>query len=180
LNGRTSATELKKLENKGIAVLWSPYPKMNGKQFWWARRPGIHGSAALYRMLFDRLVDHDGVHNLIWSWQAVPGGFSSGANGTYEEFFPGFLYVDALQLNVNRTDSRFRSDAFLESFAIGKAIGIEIQGPVPDPAFFFRERDWAWFLLAPQPAGAADDPATMQALRTLYNTASLRGDSASD
>jgi mannan endo-1,4-beta-mannosidase len=162
------ATALKRLQDKSIAVLWTPYPQLNGKQYWWAGRAGIHGSAALYRMLFDRLVNHDEVHNLIWVWQTAPGGFGPGANGPYGEFFPGFLYVDALELNVSRTQSRFRSDAFLQSFAVDKVIGIEIDAPAPDPAFFSRETNWAWFLLAPQPSGTANDAATTQALRTLY------------
>jgi mannan endo-1,4-beta-mannosidase len=164
-----AATELKKLQDKNIAVLWAPYPQPNGKQYWWAGYAGIHGSAALYRMLFDRLVNHDEVHNLIWVWQAAPGGFGPGANGPYGEFFPGFLYVDALELSVNRTQSRFRSDTFLQGFAVDKVIGLEIDGPVPDPAFFSRETNWAWFLLAPPPASTVNDAATTQALRSLYS-----------
>lgn len=163
------AVELKKLQEKGVAVLWSPYPQPNGEQYWWAGRPGIHGSASLYRMLFDRLVNHDDVHNLIWMWQAAPGGFGPAANGAYGEFFPGFLYVDALALSVNRKQSRFRSDTFLQGFAIDKVIGIQLDGPVPDPAFFARETNWAWFVLAPQTVGIADDGATTKVLRTLYN-----------
>jgi mannan endo-1,4-beta-mannosidase len=162
------AIDLKKLQEKGIAILWTPYPQPNGKQYWWAGHAGIHGSAALYRMLFDRLVKHDGVHNLIWTWQAAPGGFGPGANGPYAAFFPGFLYVDALELSVNRTQSRFRTDALLQGFAIDKAIGLSIDGPVPDPAFFAGETNWAWFLLTPQ-TSAGNDAATSQALRTLYS-----------
>jgi beta-mannanase len=163
-----AAIELKKLQERNIAVLWTPYPQSNGKQYWWAGHAGIHGSAALYRMLFDRLVNHDEVHNLIWVWQAAPAGFGPGANGPHGEFFPGFLYVDALELSMNRMQSRFRSDAFLQSFAVDKVIGIEIDGLAPDPAFFSRETNWTWFLLAPQPPSTANDPATTQALRTLY------------
>jgi mannan endo-1,4-beta-mannosidase len=164
-----AATQLKKLQDKNVAVLWSPYPQPNGKQYWWAGHAGIHGSAALYRMLFDRLVNYDDVHNLIWVWQAVPSGFGPGANGPYSEFFPGFLYVDALELSVSRTQSRFRTDSFMQSFAVDKAIGIEIDGPAPDPAFFARETNWAWFLLAPQSPATANAAATSQALLTLYS-----------
>jgi hypothetical protein len=120
-------------------------------------------------MLFDRLVDHDEVRNLIWIWQVAPGGFGPGANGPYGEFFPGFLYVDALELSLSRTQSRFRSDTFLQAFSFDKAIGLEIDGPVPDPSFFSREANWTWFLLAPPQATTASDVATTQALRTLYS-----------
>ncbi len=163
------AIDLKKLQDKKIAILWTPYPESNGKQFWWAGHAGIHGSAALYRMLFDRLVNHNAVRNLVWIWQAAPAGFGPGANGPYAAFFPGLLYADALELSVSRTQSRYRADAFLEGFAVGKPIGLAIDGPVPDPAFFARETNWTWFLLAPQPPASASDAATSQALRTLYD-----------
>ena len=162
------AIELRKLQDKNIAILWTPYPDPNGKQYWWAGHAGIHGSAALYRMLFDRLVKNNGIHNLIWVWRVVPGGFGPGGNGSYTDFFPGFLYVDALELSVSRNQPRFRSDIFLQGFAVGKAIGLAIDGPLPDPAFFARETNWTWFLLAPLSSAAANDAITSQALRTLY------------
>jgi mannan endo-1,4-beta-mannosidase len=160
---------LRELQERNIAVLWTPYPQLNGKQYWWAGHAGIHGSAALYRMLFERLVNRDEVHNLIWVWQVASGGFGPSANEPYSEFFPGFLYVDALELSVSRTQSRFRSDNFLQSFAIDKAIGIEIDGPAPDPAFFIRETNWVWFLLAPSQVNAANAPEATRALRMLFN-----------
>ncbi len=162
------AIELKKLQDKNIAILWTPYPDPNGKQYWWAGHAGVHGSATLYRMLFDRLVNHNGIHNLIWVWRVVPGGFGPGGNGSYTDFFPGFLYVDALELSVSRTQSRFRSDTFLQGFAVGKAIGLAIDGPIPDPAFFARETNWTWFLLAPLSSATENDATTSQALRALY------------
>src|ERR1700722_6275700 len=116
------AIDLKKLQDKKIAILWTPYPESNGKQLWWAGHAGIHGSAALYRMLFDRLLNHHGRHNLVWIWQGGPPGFGPGANGPYAAFFPGLLYADALELSVSRTQSRYRADAFLEGFAVGKPI----------------------------------------------------------
>lgn len=170
----SAADALKQLEQKGVAVMWTAYPDSNGKQYWWANHAGIHGSAALYRMLFDRLVLHDHVRNLVWVWEAAPPGFGPGATGSYAQYFPGLLYVDALELDTSRTESRFRSDEFLHSFAAGKVIGLSVEGTVPDFELFAKERDWAWFLLAPQSvsvsgdhAGTAD--ATAQAVRTLYS-----------
>jgi mannan endo-1,4-beta-mannosidase len=162
------AFDLKKLQDKNIAILWAPYPEANGKQYWWAGHAGIHGSAALYRMLFDRLLNHNGVRNLVWIWQAAVPGFGPGANGSYAAFFPGLLYADALELSASRTQLRLRTDILLESFVVGKPIGLAIDGPVPDPAFFARETNWTWFLLAPHPLANSSDLTTSQALRTLY------------
>jgi len=42
--------------------------EMNGDWFWWAGlRRAIH-HAALYRQIFDRLVNHHQLKNLIWLW----------------------------------------------------------------------------------------------------------------
>jgi mannan endo-1,4-beta-mannosidase len=168
-----AAESLRKLDDKGVAVLWTPYPESNGKQYWWAGRSGTHGSAALYRMLFDRLVNHDQMRNLLWVWEAAAPGFGPGANGSLGEYFPGLLYADALALDVNRTESRFRSDTFLRSFAVDKIIGLSIDGAVPPPAFFQNQTNWAWFMAAPQAvqSGNGSDSArnaSTKALRDLY------------
>jgi mannan endo-1,4-beta-mannosidase len=169
-----AAAALRQLEARGIAVLWTPYPQSNGTQNWWSGRPDIHGSAALYRMLFERLVQHDHIHNLAWVWEAAPPGFGPGANGAFSQFFPGLLYVDALDLAVDHAQSRFRSDAFLREFAVGKVIGLSITGPVPDPALFARETGWTWFMLSPQSTAAGNGvapsaPAPVEGLHDLYN-----------
>jgi mannan endo-1,4-beta-mannosidase len=148
------AEALKHLAEKRVAVLWAPYPEPNGKKYWWSNRPGIHGSAELYRMLYDRLVRHHHLTNLVWVWEAAPPGFGpNAATGGYSQFFPGLLYVDALELNVARAESRFRSDVYLRSVGLGKPIGLFIDGTSPEPAFFASETGWAWFVLGSQGGG---------------------------
>jgi mannan endo-1,4-beta-mannosidase len=170
------ATQLKRLDEKGVAVLFTPYPDANGKQYWWASRPGFHGSAALYRMLFDRLVNQDHVKNVIWGWQVVPGGFGppvpgQQANGPASEYFPGLLYVDAVSIEVAHLNPQFRAGAMLSRLAGNKAFGFAITNGVPDVESLSREPDLAWFELAPI-AGPADD-ATALALKTLYGDAKI-------
>ncbi len=149
-----AAAALRPLADKGVAVLWSPCPEPNGKKYWWSNRPGIHGSAALYRMLFDRLVNHHHLTNLVWVWEAESPGFGpNAAAGPYSQFFPGLLYVDALELDFTHAESRFRTDIFLRSIGVAKPIGLFIDGKAPDPSFFANETGWAWFVLGPQAAG---------------------------
>jgi hypothetical protein len=157
-----AAEALKQLDREGVAVLWTPYPESNGKRYWWAGHAGIHGSPALYRMLFERLVHHDGVRNLVWVWEAAEASFGPGANGPYSSFFPGLAYVDALELDVAEARSRFSSDRVLSELGAGKVVGLAIEGAAPDPGFFRAETGWAWFELAP---GHGSDA---EALRTLY------------
>jgi len=145
-------------------TLWRPYPLMNSDKFWWAGRKGIHGSAALYRQLFERMVEHHKLRNLIWVWDAAAPGFGPDGPGAYSDFFPGLLYVDALSVNVNGKARGWRRDADLARFATGKVIGIDFDGWVPDPTFFDQQTKWAWFVLSP----AAGNPQNAAALRALY------------
>jgi mannan endo-1,4-beta-mannosidase len=170
------STELKRLDEKGVAVLFTPYPDANGKLWWWANRPGIHGCAALYRMLFERLVNQDHVKNVVWGWQAAPGGFGPQANGPATDYFPGLLYVDAVSVAVNRPNPQFpfaamlvRAAAMLRRLAGDKPIGVAIAAGVPDPASLSQDPSWSWFELAPLAAPA--DDATVLALKTLYGDA---------
>ena len=48
-----------------------PYHEMNGDWFWRGGRTGQYSTAALYRQLFDRLVNHHHLNNLIWVWSMV-------------------------------------------------------------------------------------------------------------
>ncbi len=160
------AVTLKSLADAGIAVLWQPYPELNSKKYWWSGRRGVHGSAELYRQLFDRLVNHDGVHNLVWTWEAAAPGFGPNGPGPLEDYFPGLLYVDALELNSVGGGGRFRTDVFLAGLGIGKPIGVALSGIVPAPDFFSQQPDWAWFLASPQ-AVATQGPA----LQVLYQDA---------
>jgi mannan endo-1,4-beta-mannosidase len=158
----TVAASLQQLQQAGVAVLWRPYPQSNGARFWWAGRKGTHGSAALYRQLFDRLTGQHKLRDLVWVWNAAASGFGPNAPGAYSDFFPGLQYADALAIDVEDGNSRWRRDAELSVFAVGKVIGLGLAGRVPAPAFFEQQPRWAWFLAAPD---ATEQP---DALRALY------------
>ena len=161
------AASLEELQNAGVAVLWNPYPEGNGKNYWWAGRKGIHGSAELYRRLFDRLVNHNGLHNLIWVWEAAAPDFRPGGAGMMSDFFPGLLYADALAVRLNQMNGRFPIDRILSQAAVGKVIGVELTADLPAAEAFGENSEWSWFIAA-QPAAAADPSARADSLRNLY------------
>jgi mannan endo-1,4-beta-mannosidase len=160
-----AAETLKQLERAGIPALWNPFPNSNGQSFWWAGRKGIHGSAELYRQLFDRLVNHDGLHNLVWVWEADPPDFRPGGAGLLSDFFPGLLYTDAIQVRMKQAEMRFPGSRFLDQAAGGKVIGVELTDDLPSPDAFTGSSGWAWFVADVQPSSAARDAA----LRKLYD-----------
>jgi len=159
------AADLKQLQEACVAVLWRPYPQSNGTRFWWAGRKGSRGSAALYRQLFDRLVNHQHLRNLVWVWNAAASGFGPNAPGAYSDFFPGLDYADALSIDIEDGNSRWRRDAELSVFGVGKVIGLGLTGRLPAPAFFEQQPRWAWFLAAPAATEQVD------VLRALYGSA---------
>jgi mannan endo-1,4-beta-mannosidase len=158
------AETLGEMEKAGIAVLWNPYPESNGKDDWWAGRKGIQGSAELYRQLFDRLVNHDGLHNLVWVWEAAAPDAQPGGAGPLSDFFPGMLSTDALELHPRANDALPNAGRALEQFAAGKPIGVELDSEPPPPEAFAKHTGWAWFVAAPQAASTAH----AEALRKLY------------
>ena len=156
---------LKALQKSGVAMLWNPYPESNGSNFWWAGRKGNQGSAELYRLLFDRMVRHNGLHNLIWVWQASPPDFRPGGPGLLTDFFPGLLHTDALEIRMSQMEPWFRGGGALEQIAVGKVIGLAVTGDPPAPDSLADHTRWAWFITGAQPASAARDAA----LRKLYD-----------
>jgi len=158
----TAAESLRKLQDAHLPVLFVPYSDANGKDDWWAGRPGIHGSAELYRMLFERLTAHDHLHSLLWVWQIGTPSFGPGPAAAPSDFFPGLLYVDALELRTRQLNGRWPLDRLLTSIGVGKPVGVELTNDVPSPAAFAAPSSWSWFVL--------DQPnASNAALRTLLS-----------
>jgi mannan endo-1,4-beta-mannosidase len=163
-----AADSLRELAKADVPVLWNPYPESNGSEFWWAGRKGIHGSVELYRQLFDRLVNHDGLHNLIWVWEASAPDFRPGGAGQLGDFFPGLLYTDALEINVHDSPAPFRAGGFLKQFSVGKPIGVAFSGNMPIPETFTQNASWSWFLAAPGVSQMTDPNTRADALLKVY------------
>ena len=161
----SAAKTLREFHKAGIPVLFNAYPDSTAKDFWWAGRKGPRGSAELYRMLFDRLVRQDGIHNLLWIWQQGPPSFAPAA-GTPSDYFPGLLYVDAEQMKASALNGRFPMDRYLAQSAAGKPVGIEITGNPPPPEAFGPHSLWSWFIVQ-------GSPAQSEALKKLFGAGNV-------
>jgi mannan endo-1,4-beta-mannosidase len=135
------AAQLQRLEDAGVPVLWRPLHEASAGWFWW----GAHGPApylALWRLLYDRLVNEHGLHNLIWVW-----------NGQAAEWYPGDQYVDVVAEDIydRARDYDPQESAYLRArdYAGGnKLVALSETGTLPDPAELLESRArWSWFML---------------------------------
>ncbi len=80
-----AAVTLKKMQEKGIPVLWRPLHEAAGKWFWWGAK-GPAPCKALWKMMFE-FFKNEGLNNLIWVWTVETGD---------DDWYPGNEYVDII------------------------------------------------------------------------------------
>jgi mannobiose 2-epimerase len=162
------AAFLRELNERHVPVLWRPYHEQNGVWFWWGNRKGERGSAALYRMLFDRLVDHHKLNNLIWVWNSnAPRQLNNDEAYAYSDFFPGREVVDVLAADVYHHDYRRSHHDELAELAGGKLIALGEIGDVPAPEVLDAQPLWTWFMIW---GDFVDTHNTPEQIRALYNS----------
>jgi len=135
---------LKQLNNENIPVLFRPLHEASGGWFWWGAK-GAEPCKALWRLMFDRLVNYHGLKNLIWVW-------TTDAAADNLTWYPGDEYVDILGADIYAADGDFNSqvltyNSIRERFGGKKLITLSENGPVPDPDRLVADRaHWSWFM----------------------------------
>ncbi len=133
---------LKKLEEAHVPLLWRPFHEMNGTWFWWGGRRVEYGTAAMYKMMFDRLVKHHKIKNLIWVWNVDR---PEGTSLKFQECWPGPEYVDVLSLDCYRTFKQSYYDDLLK-LSNGKPIALgEVGGNLSLEVLKAQPR-WTWWM----------------------------------
>jgi mannan endo-1,4-beta-mannosidase len=135
---------LKQLQAAHVPVLWRPYHEMNGDWFWWGGRRGERGTTVLYRQLFDRLVNHHHLNNLVWIWSVDR---PSTPERQFADFFPGRDYFDIAALDVYRGDFQQSYYNDLLKLAGGKPVTLAEVGPAPTPSVLEQQPKWTWWML---------------------------------
>ena len=79
-----AAAQLARLQNAGVPVLWRPLHEASGGWFWWGAA-GPDACIELWKLMFDRMTNTHGLHNLIWVW-----------NGQHADWYPGDEFVDII------------------------------------------------------------------------------------
>jgi mannan endo-1,4-beta-mannosidase len=139
---------LKVLKDRDIPVLWRPYHEMNGEWFWWGDRKGEDGFAKLWRMLYDRMVNHHHLDNLLWVWNAnAPRVVPNDTAMAYRLYYPGHEYVDVLATDVYHNDWKQEHHDQLVELGEGKLIALGELGDLPTPEKLASMNKFAWFMV---------------------------------
>lgn len=138
------AEYLKQLRDANVPVFWRPYHEMNGGWFWWGKQKGKNGYVKLWKMMFDRYVNHHNLNNLIWVWNPnAPNKYAD----DYEFYYPGDQYVDVLATDIyNKDYKQLYHDELLE-LAKGKPIAIGETGPmIRVDSLMKAQSQYVWFM----------------------------------
>lgn len=143
------AVELKKFQAANVPVLWRPLHEAQGNApegqawFWWGAK-GPQAFKDLWRLMYDRLTNHHGLHNLIWE-------FTSNADQTHLEWYPGDDVVDLVGLDVYTNAASSMSGQWLDTLDVydgRKMIALSETGNLPI-ANLLRERGIEWSYFSP-------------------------------
>lgn len=155
----TYATYLQYLEDNQVTVLFRPFHEMNQSQFWWAGRSGTNGTAALYRLTHDYLVNTKGLTNLVWVWDMQDLDLSwSGYN-------PGAGYWDIFALDVYNSDG-FTTTKYNTALSVagGKPIAIGECAVLPTASQLAAQPKWVFAMSWAELTFSSNTNAQIQAL----------------
>jgi mannan endo-1,4-beta-mannosidase len=139
------ASFLKQLQDAHVPVLWRPYHEMNGDWFWWGgRHQGEYTTRALYRQLFDYLVVHHGLNNLIWVWSVDR---PTRPDRAFDLYYPGSDYLDVLALDVYGNDFNQSYYDGLLRLSQGKPIALGEVGNPPALEILAAQPNWTWWVV---------------------------------
>ena len=139
----TIAFYLKKIQEAHVPVLWRPYHEMNGSWFWWGSRQGKFSTAALYRQLFDRLVNYYKINNLIWVWSVDR---PMNPDMQFSKYYPGNKYMDILALDVYGNDFQQTYYDSLTSLSKGKLVTLGEVGIPPSKEILKKQPNWIYYV----------------------------------
>lgn len=132
---------LKILNDENIPVLWRPLHEAAGGWFWWGAK-GAVPCKKLYQVMWDRMVNHHGLKNLIWMWTREPND---------DAWYPGDEYVDIVGRDIYRDgdhSSQFAEFADMNlRYGQKKMITISESGSFPDVDNLLKDgAGWLYYM----------------------------------
>ncbi|WP_018341671.1 glycosyl hydrolase [Cytophaga aurantiaca] len=131
------AAELKILQDNNVPVLWRPLHESSGQWFWWGAK-GAGPCKELWKLMYDRLVNHHKLNNLIWVWNCY--GYE---HGNPTDWFPGYDYVDIIAYDYPRSTSWNEYNTIHGNK--GKEFALAEVGGLPNPNDLAAQ-GWSYFV----------------------------------
>ena len=131
------------LQKEGIAAIFRPLHESGGNWFWWSTHTGKQ-FAALYQLLYERMVFVNGVNNLIWVFNPKDAATMS--------WTPGETYYDILSVDIynKANDHQSNSSAFIDltnKAGTNKILSLSENGPIPDVDKMYEDgATWSWWM----------------------------------
>ena len=131
------------LQKEGVAAIFRPLHESGGNWFWWSVNTGKQ-FAALYQLVYERMVFKNGVNNLIWDFNPKDAATMS--------WTPGETYYDVLSIDIynKANDHQSNSSAFIDltnKAGTNKLISLSENGPIPDVDNMYTDgATWSWWM----------------------------------
>ena len=131
------------LQQEGVAAIFRPLHESGGNWFWWSTHTGKQ-FAALYRLVYERMVFKNGVNNLIWDFNPQ--------DASKLSWTPGETYYDVLSVDIynEANDHQSNSAAFIDLTNKGgtnKILSLSENGPIPDVDKMYDDgATWSWWM----------------------------------
>lgn len=141
----TVSEELKILQDAGVPVLWRPLHEASGGWFWWGSS-GSESYKELWNLMYDRMVNHHGLNNLIWIWNG-----QHNETDAITEWYPGDDTVDMIgeDIYAEKRDDASQVERFIEALdytSANKIIALTETGVIPNPDKLLKDGNlWSWF-----------------------------------
>ncbi|WP_164779563.1 glycosyl hydrolase [Paenibacillus kobensis] len=133
------SAQLQRLEDLGIPVIWRPLHEAEGGWFWWGAK-GPEAAKQLWRLMYDRMTNVNGLDNLIWLW-----------NSASPEWYPGDDVVDIISADIYNAAGDYspnsnKYEQLVNLVGDRKLVTLPENGPIPDPDLLqIYKADWSWF-----------------------------------
>lgn len=155
---------LKPFCRAGIPILWRPFHEADGTWFWWGAK-GAEPVKKLWRIMYDRYVNHHHLHNLLWVW-----------NAPKREFYPGDDVVDIISRDMYpekhmHESQKERYDELIRITDAPKVALIGETGVLPAPDAIHEEKvGWASYMTWSHGFCLTEEYNTFDALRQVYQS----------
>ena len=132
------------LQEAGVAAIFRPLHEAGGDWFWWSNNTSGEQYAALYRLVYDEMVNVKGVKNLVWVFNP-----EASLDVSWD---PGADYYDVISVDIYNNDNDHSSnsaafDSFKEKWGTSKMLALSENGPIPDVNNMHTDQAvWSWWM----------------------------------